>query len=91
MHRDLKPENIFVNTDPQTSELTLKIGDFGLCKELINKSATISMAGTRTYSSPEVIEEVSCGFPSDMFSLGLILYELCTLECFVTPKVILDI
>ena len=42
--------------------------------------------GSRFYFSPEVMNESSYSYPADIFSLGLILYELCTFERFLAPK-----
>ena len=47
---------------------------------------THSVVGTKLYFSPEQIKQESYSYPTDVFALGLILYEMCTLECFLTPK-----
>ena len=73
LHRDLKSANIFL-----TSNKTIKIGDFGISKVLDNTSAK-TFVGTPYYLSPEVCENRPYDFKSDLWSLGCILYELCTL------------
>ncbi|HSQ59551.1 MAG TPA: protein kinase [Acidobacteriota bacterium] len=79
VHRDLKPENLMVRTDG-----ILKILDFGLARsvshELGGKTATMpgTILGTAPYMSPEQVLGQTAGPPSDLFSLGTILYELIT-------------
>ena len=79
IHRDIKPENIFLNAD-----LTIKIGDFGLSKELNNfKDYAKSFVGTFLYMSPEIFKGQKYNNKVDMWALGCIIYELCTLNfCF---------
>ena len=82
VHRDIKPENLFLTTDGR-----LKILDFGLAK-LVNPTAGaeggtatgLSQAGqilgTVAYMSPEQVEAGEVDHRSDLFSLGIVLYEL---------------
>lgn len=76
LHRDLKTKNVFL-----TSSGIIKIGDFGISKYLLN---TIDKAntfiGTPFYLSPEIISNQPYSFKSDIWSLGVILYELCNLK-----------
>ena len=74
LHRDLKSANIFL-----TANKTIKIGDFGISKVLDNTSAK-TFVGTPYYLSPEVCENRPYDFKSDLWSLGCILYEMCTLN-----------
>jgi len=71
VHRDIKPANIML-----TPNQTLKITDFGLVKAF-DESVT-GFAGTKEYASPEqfVVDDIDCR--SDMYSLGVVLYELVT-------------
>ena len=76
MHRDLKGQNIFL-----TSNNIVKLGDFGIARVLnktYEKAKTI--VGTPYYLSPEIIENKPYSFKSDIWSLGVILYELCALR-----------
>jgi serine/threonine protein kinase/Tfp pilus assembly protein PilF len=79
VHRDLKPENLMIRRDG-----LLKILDFGLARSLTPgtaaRTATMpgTVMGTAPYMSPEQVLGQTAGPPSDIFSLGTILYELLT-------------
>ncbi|MGH7681079.1 MAG: protein kinase domain-containing protein, partial [Candidatus Eiseniibacteriota bacterium] len=78
VHRDLKPENILVRGDG-----ILKILDFGLARSVSPEegmTATVpgTVMGTAPYMSPEQVLGRPAGPPSDLFSVGTILYELLT-------------
>jgi NIMA (never in mitosis gene a)-related kinase 1/4/5 len=76
LHRDLKPSNFFLSKHG-----SMKMGDFGIAKVL---SCTIACAktqiGTPYYLSPEVCQEKPYAWPSDIWAMGCILYELCALK-----------
>jgi ABC-type phosphate/phosphonate transport system substrate-binding protein/tRNA A-37 threonylcarbamoyl transferase component Bud32 len=76
LHRDIKPSNILLDTKGQPY-----LSDFGLAKALdgaksISKSGAVM--GTINYMSPEQADGKRVGFPTDVFSLGAVLYELLT-------------
>jgi len=74
LHRDIKPSNIFLDKDNN-----VKLGDFGLSRELSDQSKfAYSHVGTPYYMSPEQIEETKYNEKSDIWSLGCFLYELTT-------------
>jgi len=76
IHRDLKPANIFIS-----SENSLKIGDFGLARCLDRSSEMASTkCGTPCYMAPEILYGQPYNHRADLWSLGCVLYELCTLE-----------
>jgi len=76
LHRDLKTQNIFMNQNGQ-----IKIGDFGIARVLQHTYDCAQTAiGTPYYLSPEICQEQPYNQKSDIWSLGCILYEMCTLR-----------
>lgn len=76
LHRDLKSKNIFL-----TEKNDVKIGDFGLSKNLLfTNDKAITTTGTPYYFSPEILNEEPYSFKSDIWSLGVLLYEMCKLK-----------
>lgn len=75
IHRDLKPSNIMIDDNGNA-----RIMDFGIAKPLKGKGITGSgvMIGTPEYMSPEQIEGKELDQRSDIYSLGIILYEIVT-------------
>jgi serine/threonine-protein kinase len=80
VHRDIKPANILVIPDPILGQLA-KILDFGIAK-FLNSSATAStnrgFNGTLPYCSPEQLEGEKLDNRSDIYSLGVTMYEILT-------------
>lgn len=79
IHRDMKPENIMI----RVADGVVKILDFGIAKDL-NASVALTVRGaylgTPAYSSPEQIRGEDIDGRSDIFGLGVILYEMVTGE-----------
>ena len=79
IHRDLKPSNILVKADG-----TVKLLDFGIAKQLrgddqpVTQTRTAFRPMTLPYASPEQVRGDALGTQSDVYSLGVILYELLT-------------
>ncbi|XP_038242741.1 serine/threonine-protein kinase Nek3 isoform X4 [Dermochelys coriacea] len=76
LHRDIKSKNIFL-----TQNGKVKLGDFGSARLLTNPMAyACTYVGTPYYVPPEIWENMPYNNKSDIWSLGCILYELCTLK-----------
>jgi len=78
IHRDIKPSNILVSHDAGYGEL-VKVLDFGIAKLLQEDSGqTNSFMGTLPYSSPEQMEGQDLDPRSDIYSFGIMMFEMLT-------------
>ncbi|APX31627.1 serine/threonine protein kinase [Brachybacterium sp. P6-10-X1] len=75
VHRDIKPENILLDPDD-----VVKVADFGLARAIgaSNSSASATLLGTVAYISPEVVTRGHSDERSDLYSLGVVLFEMLT-------------
>lgn len=75
LHRDIKPANIMLNDN------TIKIGDFGFCKPVENVAFTQTMVGSPIYMAPEILKNENYDSKADVWSLGVVLYEMFFGKC----------
>ncbi|OAN27079.1 MULTISPECIES: Stk1 family PASTA domain-containing Ser/Thr kinase [unclassified Plantibacter] len=76
VHRDVKPENVLLADDGR-----IKIGDFGLARAASANTATgQALLGTIAYLSPELVTRGQADARSDIYALGIMLYEMLTGE-----------
>lgn len=74
IHRDIKPENLLLKSG------VVKIGDFGLAVDVTDPMFELEyrtqLCGTWHYTPPEIVEQVGCGFLSDVWSLGVGIFRI---------------
>ncbi|MEI7058023.1 Stk1 family PASTA domain-containing Ser/Thr kinase [Nocardioides sp. CCNWLW239] len=81
VHRDIKPENVLITTGAGSISQRVKVADFGLARVMNNNSndaTTGNLVGTVSYLAPELVTESKSGPRSDVYAVGVVLYELLT-------------
>ncbi len=73
IHRDIKPANILL-----TSDNDIKISDFGAALSVTAETTQVSGIGSPAYMSPEQLQEMTLSHQTDIFSLGVVMYQLLT-------------
>jgi serine/threonine-protein kinase ULK/ATG1 len=75
MHRDIKPHNILLK-----NIYTIKLTDFGFAKHYNNTDMTSTLCGSPIYMAPEIMKLKNYNYKADIWSLGVVLYELLFAE-----------
>ncbi|GAB3286604.1 Stk1 family PASTA domain-containing Ser/Thr kinase [Sinomonas notoginsengisoli] len=73
VHRDVKPENVLLGNSGQ-----IKVADFGLARAVTTSTSTGVTLGTVAYIAPELVQRSGGDERSDLYSVGIMLYELLT-------------
>lgn len=80
LHRDIKTQNVFLANKDGSEVQCAKIADFGIAKVLGNRGLAQTLVGTPYYLSPEMCKGETYSCPSDVWAVGVVLYELCALS-----------
>ncbi|RZU61780.1 Stk1 family PASTA domain-containing Ser/Thr kinase [Zhihengliuella halotolerans] len=73
VHRDMKPENVLLTKDGR-----VKVADFGLARAASNNTSSGTLVGTVAYISPELVTGEPADERSDIYAVGIMLFELLT-------------
>jgi serine/threonine-protein kinase len=79
IHRDLKPQNVIIGADPADGEVNVKVADFGIARADDSEITEVgAIMGTAQYLSPEQAQGRPVSAASDLYSVGVILFEMLT-------------
>lgn len=73
IHRDIKPQNIMISKEGK-----VKVTDFGIAHAVSSNTVSADLMGSVHYSSPEQARNGYVTYSSDIYSLGIVMYEMCT-------------
>ncbi len=80
VHKDIKPDNILVTKsgDVRVIDFSLASKPTGMLSALLTIKSNVVIQGTRTYLAPELIQRLPLTFSADIYSLGILFYEILT-------------
>ncbi|MBQ1598562.1 MAG: Stk1 family PASTA domain-containing Ser/Thr kinase [Lachnospiraceae bacterium] len=73
VHQDIKPQNIIISKEGK-----VKVTDFGIARAVSSNTIHADMMGSVHYASPEQARNGYVSYSSDIYSLGIVMYEMCT-------------
>lgn len=73
VHQDIKPQNIIISKEGK-----VKVTDFGIARAVSSNTIHADMMGSVHYASPEQARNGYVSYASDIYSLGIVMYEMCT-------------
>ncbi|MEY2977317.1 MAG: hypothetical protein RLZZ435_1456 [Cyanobacteriota bacterium] len=85
IHRDIKPNNVLVSPDESMGEL-VKLLDFGISQFQMDEGGTKTFMGTLAYASPEQMEGKNIDQRSDIYSLGIMMFQMLTSKMPFQPE-----
>ncbi len=80
IHKDIKPDNILVTKSGDVRVIDFSLADkpTGFFSKMLTRKSSIVIQGTRTYLAPELIQRQPLTFSADIYSLGILFYEILT-------------
>ncbi len=80
IHKDIKPDNILVTKagDVRIIDFSLASKPTGMLSAMLTRKSSVVIQGTRTYLAPELIQRQPLTFSADIYSLGILFYEILT-------------
>lgn len=85
IHRDIKPNNVLVTPDESMGDL-VKLLDFGISQFQVDATSTKTFMGTLAYASPEQMEGKNIDHRSDLYSMGIMMFQMLTGKLPLQPE-----